>query len=62
MIYHDTDKDIKAVGKLLRNGEIVAIPTETVYGLAANAYDGNAVRKIFEAPGGKLWAAPGGMV
>lgn len=49
MIYHDTDKDIKAVGKLLRNGEIVAIPTETVYGLAANAYDGNAVRKIFEA-------------
>ena len=49
MLFHDTDKDIKTVGQLLKNGEVVAIPTETVYGLAANAYDGAAVRKIFEA-------------
>jgi L-threonylcarbamoyladenylate synthase len=33
---------------LLKNGEIVAIPTETVYGLAANALDANAVRQIYE--------------
>lgn len=36
---------------LLRAGEIVAVPTETVYGLAANALDETAVRKIFEAKG-----------
>lgn len=33
---------------LLRKGELVAIPTETVYGLAANAFDEAAVNKIFE--------------
>lgn len=34
-------------GEILRNGGIVAIPTETVYGLAANALSGEAVKKIF---------------
>ena len=38
---------IKAV-TLLNEGKVVAIPTETVYGLAANAFDENAVRQIFE--------------
>lgn len=42
---------IKKAGELLRAGEVVAIPTETVYGLAANAYDGSAVSKIFKAKG-----------
>ena len=37
--------------ELLRAGELVAIPTETVYGLAANALDEAAVRKIFAAKG-----------
>ena len=35
--------------ELLANGEIVAIPTETVYGLAANALDPDAVLKVFQA-------------
>jgi L-threonylcarbamoyladenylate synthase len=35
----------------LRTGQVVALPTETVYGLAANAFDTNAVRKIFELKG-----------
>ena len=35
--------------ELLRKGEIVALPTETVYGLAADALDPIAVAKIFEA-------------
>jgi L-threonylcarbamoyladenylate synthase len=35
--------------ELLRRGELVALPTETVYGLAANALDSIAVAKIFEA-------------
>ncbi len=36
---------------LLRAGKLVAIPTETVYGLAANALDPAAIRRIFEAKG-----------
>jgi L-threonylcarbamoyladenylate synthase len=35
--------------ELLRRGEIVGLPTETVYGLAADALNGAAVAKIFEA-------------
>lgn len=42
---------MRIAGKLLRTGEVVAIPTETVYGLAANALDGEAVKKIFAAKG-----------
>ncbi len=36
---------------ILLNGGVVAIPTETVYGLGGNALDDNAVRKIFEVKG-----------
>lgn len=43
--------DIERAGELLKNGEVVGIPTETVYGLAANALDSAAVRKIFAAKG-----------
>ncbi len=42
---------IEAAGAILREGGLVAFPTETVYGLGANALDGTAVRKIFEAKG-----------
>ena len=41
--------NIQTAADLLRKGETVAIPTETVYGLAANAYDEAAVLKIFQA-------------
>lgn len=50
----DINKDIaniRTAAEILKNGGIVAIPTETVYGLAANAFDGEAVKKIFEAKG-----------
>ncbi len=40
---------IQEAAQLLTSGEVVAIPTETVYGLAANAYDEAAVLKIFQA-------------
>ncbi len=36
---------------LILSGEVVAIPTETVYGIAANALDGEAVKKIYVAKG-----------
>ena len=44
-------QDIAKAGELLRNGELVAIPTETVYGLAADALNGEAVANIFKAKG-----------
>lgn len=40
-------KDIKQVVELLKAGEVVGLPTETVYGLAGNAYDAAAITKIF---------------
>lgn len=50
-IHPATPETLRLAAELLRAGEIVAIPTETVYGLAANALDARAVQKIFEAKG-----------
>lgn len=44
-------KVIKEAGKALREGKLVVFPTETVYGLGANALDEEAVKKIFKAKG-----------
>ena len=46
----DRDKILRAA-QILKSGGLVAFPTETVYGLGANALDEKAVRKIFEAKG-----------
>ncbi len=46
-----TGTNISKAADLLVNGELVAIPTETVYGLAANALNADAVLKIFETKG-----------
>ena len=43
--------DLAVAADILKNGGLVAIPTETVYGLAANALDAEAVKKIFIAKG-----------
>ena len=45
------ESEISKAAKIIRSGGLVAIPTETVYGLAANALDGKAVSKIFVAKG-----------
>lgn len=42
---------IELGAQLIKDGEVVVFPTETVYGLGANAYDANAVKKIYEAKG-----------
>lgn len=42
---------IKYAAEVIRNGGLVAFPTETVYGLGANAFDEAAVKKIFIAKG-----------
>ena len=44
-------EELKIVCNLIKNGEIVIFPTETVYGIGANAFDERAVGKIFMAKG-----------
>ncbi len=51
LILGTTETCISKAADLLKRGEVVAIPTETVYGLAANALDEKAVEKIFKAKG-----------
>lgn len=50
-ILKDTIEDIKRAGEIIAGGGIVAFPTETVYGLGANALDEEAVKKIYKAKG-----------
>jgi L-threonylcarbamoyladenylate synthase len=42
---------VERAAQLLRAGQLVALPTETVYGLAANAWDAAAVARIYEVKG-----------
>lgn len=51
LLLKDNNEDIKKAGEILAKGGLVGIPTETVYGLAANALDGDAVAKVFKAKG-----------
>jgi L-threonylcarbamoyladenylate synthase len=44
-------QEIERAARLIREGRLVAFPTETVYGLGANALDRAAVRRIFEVKG-----------
>ena len=46
-----SEDSIKQAAAYLNDGKLVAIPTETVYGLGANALDGEAVARIFAAKG-----------
>jgi L-threonylcarbamoyladenylate synthase len=48
-IYRGIPRNLARLARALRAGELVAAPTETVYGLAANALDARACRKIFRA-------------
>ncbi len=47
----ETQEGIEEAALILRRGGIVAIPTETVYGLAASAYDEAAIKSVFSAKG-----------
>ena len=46
-----TDEIIKQAAETLKNGGLVAFPTETVYGLGADGLNAKAVKSIFEAKG-----------
>lgn len=51
IVAEPTANNIRRAAELLRAGELVGMPTETVYGLAADALDPAAVRRIFAAKG-----------
>src|SRR5271154_4928834 len=46
-----TQLELDTAVQALRDGDVVAFPTETVYGLGANAQDARGVRRIFELKG-----------
>ena len=48
---NDYENSINVASQILRQDGIVAVPTETVYGLAASAYSDIAIKKVFEAKG-----------
>jgi L-threonylcarbamoyladenylate synthase len=50
-LYAGTKQNLAFLARQLRAGELVAVPTETVYGLAANALDARACARIFRAKG-----------
>jgi len=48
MIYKATQSNILKAAQLIQSGDVVAFPTETVYGLGASGYDAKAIAKIFD--------------
>ena len=48
LLLNNNEKDIQKAGEILAKGGLVGIPTETVYGLAADALNGKAVEEIFK--------------
>jgi L-threonylcarbamoyladenylate synthase len=51
----EAQKTLESGAQILRSGGLVALPTETVYGLGANALDAGAVGRIFEAKRRPAW-------
>jgi L-threonylcarbamoyladenylate synthase len=51
LLHENSIQDINKASQLLSDGELVAIPTETVYGLAGDATNRSAINKIFEVKG-----------
>ena len=45
------ENDLRKAGEIIRAGGLVAFPTETVYGLGANALDAEAVASVYKAKG-----------
>ena len=51
IIFGTTEEDICRAAEIIRQGGLVAFPTETVYGLGANAMDAEAAGKVYAAKG-----------
>jgi L-threonylcarbamoyladenylate synthase len=57
MDVHPTEAELARAAEIIRAGGLVAFPTETVYGLGANALNATAVSRIFKVKG-RPWASP----
>src|SRR5215472_5912868 len=57
MIVQPSEQALARAAGIIRKGGLVAFPTETVYGLGANALDAEAVKHIYEAKG-RPFASP----
>ena len=51
-----SEEELACAADLIRQGGLVAFPTETVYGLGANALDAHAIQRIYEAKGRPSWS------
>ena len=51
ILYKTTEEEIRSAAKVLANGGLVAFPTETVYGLGADAFNKDAAKKAYAAKG-----------
>lgn len=51
VLLSNSDIELETAAEFIKNGDIVGIPTETVYGLGADASNKEAVRRVFEAKG-----------
>lgn len=51
MLFTTEDEDIRRAAEVIKNGGLVAFPTETVYGLGADAFDPSAAKKAYAAKG-----------
>ena len=47
-IYKPNSHNLRKAKKNIDNNNVIGLPTETVYGLAGNAYSNNAIKKIFK--------------
>ena len=57
MIVQPGEEELNRAAKLIQGGGLVAFPTETVYGLGANALDEEAIRRVY-AVKNRPWASP----
>jgi len=48
MNYNNLEDQVKYASELIKNGEIIAFPTETVYGIGADVYNVEAIKKIYQ--------------
>ena len=50
-LFGNSEDDIQKAAQLLKDGKLVAFPTETVYGLGASVFNPEALKKVFQAKG-----------
>ncbi|MGA1308078.1 MAG: L-threonylcarbamoyladenylate synthase, partial [Candidatus Kapaibacteriota bacterium] len=50
-LFGNSEEDFQKAAAMLKDGKLVAFPTETVYGLGASVFNPEALKKVFQAKG-----------